>query len=95
MTMYFGPGAFVSKIKIELTWKFDFVINVKNMFNNFEFGYVLENSNLVQDNSFISEYKCKLVDYLQQEWHGKMKNSPVWAMYKVFKASLDHEEYLY
>ena len=72
----------------------NWVSNVKNMLNNFGFGYVFENPNVVHVNSFISEFKCRLVDTFKQEWYGKMNNSSVLDMYKVFKTSLVYEEYL-
>ena len=62
----------------------NWVSNVKNMLNNFGFGYVFENPNVVHVNSFISEFKCRLVDNFKQEWYGKMNNSTVLDMYKAF-----------
>ena len=64
------------------------------MLNNFGFGYVFENPTVVQVNSFISEFKCRLVDNFKQEWYGKMNNSTVLDMYKVFKSCLEYETYL-
>jgi hypothetical protein len=72
----------------------NWVSNVKSMLNNFGFGYVFENPNVVQVNSFISEFKCRLVDNFKQEWYGKMNNSTVLDMYKVFKSCLEYETYL-
>jgi len=72
----------------------NWVTNVKNMLNNYGFGYVFENPNVVQVNSFVSEFKCRLVDNFKQEWYGKMNNSSVLDMYKIYKSSLEYEEYL-
>ncbi len=49
----------------------NWVTNVKNMLNNYGFGYVFENPNVVQVNSFVSEFKCRLVDngYMRFECH--------------------------
>ena len=65
----------------------------QNMLNNYGFGYVFENPNVVQINSFIREFKCRLVDNFRQEWYGKLNSSPVLDMYKVFKTSFEYEEY--
>jgi len=64
------------------------------MLNNFGFGYVFENPNVVHVNSFISEFKCRLVDNFKQEWYGKINNSTVLDNYKVFKNCLEYETYL-
>ncbi|XP_052260175.1 uncharacterized protein LOC127864540 [Dreissena polymorpha] len=72
----------------------NWVSHVKNMLNNYGFGYVFENPNVVQINSFIREFKCRLVDNFRQEWYGKLNSSPVLDMYKVFKTSFEYEEYL-
>ena len=62
--------------------------------NNYGFGYVFENPNVVQVNSFVKKFKCRLVDNFKHEWYGKMNSSTVLDMYKVYKSSLEYEEYL-
>ena len=36
------------------------------MWNNVGFSYVFENPNVVQVNSFVREFKCRLVDNFKQ-----------------------------
>ena len=48
----------------------------------------------MQINSFVNEFKCRLVDNFKQEWFGKINNRPVLDMNKLYKTSLEYEEYL-
>ena len=48
-----------------------------------DFFYVFENPNFVQVNSFVREFKCRLVYNFTQEWYGNIDDSPVLDMHKI------------
>lgn len=72
----------------------NWVSNVKTLLNNYGFAYVFDNPNAIHVNTFISEFKSRIVNTFNQEWCVTAGNSPVLDMYRVFKPTLDYEHYL-
>lgn len=72
----------------------NWVANVKNLLNNFGFGYVFNNLNQLDIKAFPYIFKQRLIDNFIQHWHVSIGNSPVLETYKHLKSSLDYESYL-
>jgi len=64
------------------------------LLNDYGYGYVFNNPSSVCVNSFICQFKNRLIDTFKQEWFGTLSNSPVLDMYRVFKPTIVYESYL-
>ena len=73
--------------------KKNWVSNVKKLLNDYGFAYVFENGHYVNTNTFLTEFKCRVLDCFKQHWLQTLE-SPVLILYKEFKLSFEYEKYL-
>jgi hypothetical protein len=71
----------------------NWVYGVKQLLNNYGFSYVFDDVHAVDVKTFITTFRCRLIDCFKQEWF-RMLDSPVLFMYKEFKTELGYEKYL-
>ncbi|XP_052255506.1 uncharacterized protein LOC127861165 [Dreissena polymorpha] len=72
----------------------NWVSHIKQLLNDYGYGYVFNNPSSVCVNSFICQFRNRLIDTFKQEWFGTLSNSTVLDMYRVFKPTIVYESYL-
>jgi len=72
----------------------NWISNVKKLLNDYGFAYVFDNPSAICVNTFICEFKCRVIDTFKQEWYGNISKSTVLDMYSLFKTSIEYEKYL-
>ena len=69
-------------------------INTKVLLFQFEFGHVWLNPYSVEPNTFISEFKLRLIDSFQQSWRNDVESNNKLHLYNNFKCEFNYEPYL-
>ena len=72
----------------------NWVSHIKQLLNDYGYGYVFNNPSSVCVNSFICQFRNRLIDTFKQEWFGTLSNGTVLDMYRVFKPTIVYESYL-
>ena len=72
----------------------NWVANVKQLLNDYGFSYVFEAANITNSHAFVCEFKCRIIDTFKQEWFGDMNRVSTLDMYRMFKTTLEYENYL-
>ena len=67
--------------------------NIKYCLESYGFQDVWTDG-VVNETSFLSLFKRKMVERFQEEWHTKIFNSDIFAMYRIFKLLHRAEKYL-
>ena len=49
---------------------------------------------VANETTFLSAFKCKMIECFQQEWYSKVSSSERFATYRTFKSSHVAETYL-
>ena len=68
--------------------------NVKKLLFRYGYGFVWVSQEVGDINSFIKQFKQRLIDCMKQNWHGSIDDSPRCDTYKYFKTLLNPEKYL-
>ena len=71
-----------------------YATEVRNLLFSYGFGYIWISQDIGNINMFISEFKIRLKDSLQQDWHNALSNSSKTQYYMQFKSLLNVERYL-
>jgi hypothetical protein len=69
--------------------------DVKRILYHFGFGYVWEQQGVTNCNSFLDQFKTRLLDCDRQLWSMRMTSLPILRTLLLFKLDLVAEPYLY
>ena len=70
------------------------VSKVRHLFFQYGFGYVWIAQEFGNENVFINQFKTRITDCMQQNWHSDINESPRCDSHKEFKSLLNVERYL-
>ena len=72
----------------------NWVSKVRHLLFQYGFGYVWIAQEFGNENFFINQFKTRISDCMQQNWHSDINESPRCDSYKEFKSLLNVERYL-
>ena len=68
--------------------------NVRRLLYMYGFGYAWIAQEIGNENAFVRQFKIRLTDFIKQNWHSDINESPRCDSYKEFKTLLNVERYL-
>ena len=72
----------------------NWVTGVKQLLDEYGFGYVWLNPLSVNQNNFCKVFKRRVIDCFMQKWHDEVYNCGVLCSYRHFKNAFEYETYL-
>ena len=88
------PKLALKRELIEETKLNNWALNIKKLLSEAGFAYVWETWNIVNSHAFLKEFRLRLTDMYQQNWHAKCINNEKFASYGTIKNEFITEPYL-
>lgn len=74
--------------------KKNWLYNIMELLNTYGYGYLWDNPLSVSPDNFCKTFKQRLLDNFIQEWTADLETNQVLTLYKNFKNTFEHEDYL-
>ena len=68
--------------------------NIKKLLTEYGLAYIFDNPNVIDQDTFLNEFKTRIIDTFKQETMSKIENSSMLNLYKYCKQSHYYEPYL-